>query len=422
MSRLLATSIDRAIALDDARRDLLEAAHKFGSIEERNKARDELMASAQSFITPKPGEAMRLRLDEDGTAYIPIMGGLTPSASPCGAFAEGTETEYGFIRAAIQTVENDSSVTNVVFDTDSGGGDISGLDETAQDIANMKKPTSAIVHNVAASAAYYLISQTDKIIALSPMAQIGSIGIVSKAFAGDGKGVTFVSSGAPNKRPDLATDEGRAIIQARIDSLHDVFVRRVTEGRGIDEKKVRADFGQGDLLLAEKAMSVGMIDDVVGSSISRRNKTGVAGDKASAESAAKISGGQKMTLDEYKAANPGVLEAHDKVTFDAGCKAEATRRDGLSAFVGKTKEGDAAVAEAISSGKSVADAMPSLIAATIPSSMTLANDNAPTINGKTPENGAGTDGLSDGDKKAMEIFGLTPEQYKAYNKKEGLNV
>lgn len=151
------------------------------------------------------------------------------------------------------------------------------------------------------------------------------------------------------------------------------------------------------------------------------NKTGVAGETASASTGgAKISGGQKMTLDEFKAANPGVLEAHDKEISAAahaeGARAEAARRDGISAFLGKTPEGDRAVAEAIASGKSVEAAMPALVAASIPSKPV--NDNAPPINAKTPDTVAGTDGLTEDDHKAMTAFNLTPDQLKKYGNKE----
>lgn len=423
MSRILAASIDYAHALNDARRDLLDAAPKFASAEERTRARDELMASVQSFLSPKRGERVALRVDENGTAYIPIMGGLVPNASPCGALAGEAETEYGFIQAAIAEAEASPDVTNAVFETDSLGGDVNGLDETAQAIANMTKPTTAVVHNAAASAAYYLISQADRIIALSPMAQIGSVGVVGKLQQDDGKGAVFVSSGAPKKIPDISTKEGRSVIQARIDDLHSIFVRRVADGRGVTEEKVASDFGQGDMLIAEKALAAGMIDEVRGVSISRRNKPGVAGEQASAENAAEVSGGHKVTtLDEFRAANPGVLEAHDAAIRTAaladGAKAEAARRDGLSAFLGKTKEGDKAVAEAIASGKSVQDAMPALVAATIPSSMNLADDNAPVVHGQAPGNGAGTDGLDEEDHKAMDVFGLKPDELKKFGTKE----
>lgn len=423
MSRILAASIDYAMTLDESRRDLLDAAHKFASAEERQKAQAELMASAQSYITPKPGESVKLEIDEDGTAHIPIVGGLTPAVSPCGSLAGEAETEYGFIQSAVNAAEADPRVARARFDIDSPGGDVHGLDETAQAIASMTKPTESYVGSMAASAAYFLASQTDRIVAASPMSQIGSIGILMRVKEDKGDGVKdwrFVSSGAPKKRPDLSTDEGRAVIQERVDAMHDVFVRRVSEGRGVSEDSVRSDFGQGGILLAEKACEVGMIDAVEGSHFSRKNKPGMAGEKASADSAANKSGGHKVTtLDEFKAANPGALEAYGKEQFDAGTQAERKRRDDLVAFRGINADGDKAVEEAIASGKTFADANPVIQAAILRGKTTDTADgeNAPgveTASDKVPESG-----ISAEDAAWAEAHGMTAEEFAKHSRKDG---
>ena len=428
MSRILASSLDYAISLDESRRDLLDAAHKFSSAEDRQKARDELMASAQSNVTPKPGETVRLAIDEDGTAHIPIVGGLTPAVSPCGALAGEAETEYGFIQSAISAAESDPRVVRVVFDIDSPGGDINGLDQTAQAMSAMTKPTEASVGGMAASAAYFLASQTDRIVAASPMSQIGSIGIVSRMADDKGDGVKvwrFVSSGAPNKRPDLATDEGRAVVQARIDAMHDVFVRRVAEGRGVSEDTVREYFGQGGMFLAEKAREVDMIDAVEGSHFTRKNKPGVAGETASAKDAANKSGGHNVTtLDEFKAANPGVLEAHDKELItsahDSGVQAERKRRDDLVAFRGINADGDKAVEEAIASGKTFADANPVIQAAVLrgKSTDTADGENAPGVGTASDKVIETPEGMSLEDVAWYKAHGYTDADIAAMAKEE----
>jgi len=418
--------------LRDNRRELFAVARTLKTADAIRAARDDLMASARINLTPKTAEeaAKTYTIDADGAAHIPIIGELTPAAQAdaCGAYTAEALTEYGFIIAATQAADADERVVKIVYDVDSPGGYVDGVDQAAQAIAAASKPTEARIWGGHCSGAYWISASCDWIVSMDPTTRHGSIGVAceeyneDEALAREGvRHTVYTSTDAPDKRPDTATPEGKSKIVAQLDAVHRVFVSRVAEGRGVSVEKVTKDFGHGGILIASDALAAGMIDEVRGVSISRRNKPGVAGEKASAENAAKISGGHKVTtLDEFKAANPGVLEAHDETIRSAarteGMKAEAVRRDGLTAFLGKTKEGDRAVAEAIASGKSVNDAMPALIAATIPSS--LANDNAPEIHGKTPDTVAGTDGLTEDDHKAMDTFGLTAEQMKKHAKKE----
>jgi ClpP class serine protease len=419
--------------LRDNRRELFAVARSLKTADAIRVARDELVASAQINLTPKSAEdaAKTYTIDENGAAHIPITGELTPAAKTdaCGAYTAEALTEYGFIIAATQAADADPKVVKIIYDVDSPGGYVDGVDQAAQVISSASKPTEAHVWGGQCSGAYWLTASCDRIVSMNPTTEHGSIGVAAEeynedeALARDGiRHTVYTSTDAPDKRPDTSTPEGKAKIVKQLNDVHKVFVSRVAEGRGVSIDKVNADFGHGGILLAADALAAGMIDEVRGVSISRRNKTGVAGETASASTGgAKISGGQKMTLDEFKAANPGVLEAHDETIRAAahaeGVKAEAARRDGISAFLGKTPEGDRAVAEAIASGKSVEAAMPALVAASIPSKSGT-NDNAPSINAKTPDTVAGTDGLTEDDHKAMNAFNLTPDQLKKYGNKE----
>lgn len=396
--------------------------------EEMRSASEEIkkMARINSVATLKANNAPLYLVDEYGAAHIPIEGMLVSQASPCAAWFGETVTEYGYIIEAVKTADLDPSVQHIVLDIDSGGGYVEGVDAVAQAIASVEKRTTSCVHNMAASAAYWLASQADSIQALSPAVQVGSIGVACEMYDDDAQlaadGVVhrvFSSTDAPNKRPNLATEEGQSVLIKELDDLHAVFVSRVAEGRNVSTKKVNEEFGRGGVLIAADALKAGMIDDIRGISISRKNRPGVAGEQASASSAAKISGGHQVTtLDEFKAANPGVLEAHDEAIRTAalaeGAKNEAARRDGISAYLGKTKEGDKAVAEAIASGKSVVDAMPALVAATIPSTLNAAADNAPSIGARTPDNGSGTNADTEDDIAAAKVVGMSIEDYRKY--------
>lgn len=186
-------------------------------------------------------------------------------------------TGYGEIEAALASAIDDPAVQSIRLAIDSPGGEVFGVDEAREAIARAAKakPVTAVNTGTVASAAYWLASSAGEIVATSPANMTGSIGVVAVAIDRSDRDrrvgiVTVVSRNAPDKRPDLSTEAGRAIIQDQVDALERAFIERIAEGRGIDADTVRATFGRGRMLVAvdpdkskPSALSVGMIDDVV---------------------------------------------------------------------------------------------------------------------------------------------------------------
>jgi ClpP class serine protease len=404
------------------RRELTAYARSVKVAEDLRASRDELMASVQIHRTPLAGESITLDI-RDGVAHIPVVGQLTPSADPCGAWMGQAETEYGFIQAHLIAAEDDKSVREIALDINSPGGYISGLDETAQLLGAVSKPTTAYVSGLAASAAYWLASQADRIVALSPATEVGSIGVAMEeydddaALAADGIAHrVYTSTDAPDKRPDTKTEEGRAKIVAELDALHSVFVRRVAEGRGVSQETVNKDFGRGGVLLAEKAMAVGMVDEVRGSHINRRDaqdttktkeKAGVAG--SAGQTGKTKQGRETMTLEQLKAEHPDVAQA----LRDEGIQAERKRVNQLAAWKGQNADADKVVEEAVAAGKTYDDVAPQLVAAVARGNSKQANgDNAPAVTTAAAQ----SDGLDDIDREAMAMFGTDPAEYRKHMK------
>jgi ClpP class serine protease len=397
------------------RRDLFAFARAVGNAAEMRAARDDLMKSATIYRAPKAGEAVQYEV-RDGVAHIPVAGQLTPSADPCGAFTGQAETEYGYIQAALIAAEDDPNVVEIALDVNSPGGYISGLDETAQVLGMVGKPTTAYVSGMAASAAYWLASQADRIVALSPASEIGSIGVAMEEYDDDAAladaGIThrvYTSTDAPDKRPDTKTEEGRGKIIAELDALHSVFVRRVADGRGVTAEKVNKDFGRGGVLIAEQAMAAGMIDEVRGSHIIRKQSAGVASRQAAGPKESKE---VEMTEQEIQA-----LKAD---AYQAGIQAERKRVAGLSAWKGINADADKAVDEAVASGKNYDDVAAQLSAAVAKGNSKQADgENAPDLNSGTAKNGANAtastiEGLSESDVAALRKAGMTDDEIKAY--------
>jgi hypothetical protein len=64
----------------------------------------------------------------------------------------------------------------------------------------------------------------------------------------------------PYKNTPPYTDEGRKRLQARVDSLAQVFVEKVARNRGVSTDTVLKDFGQGDVMVGQAAIDAGLAD------------------------------------------------------------------------------------------------------------------------------------------------------------------
>lgn len=204
-------------------------------------------------------------------AHIPIVGELTPHAETdiCGAYSAEALTEYGFITAATMDADKNRDVESIQYDINSPGGYVDGLMSAVNAIRSAEKETLAFVDGMAASAAYWLASQTDKIVAASPASRVGSIGVaveiydVTRALEMEGiDKIILTSTDAPLKRPDVKTEEGQGLIVDSLDDTHKVFVTYVAEGRGISPDEVTEKYGHGGMLIAENALTAGMIDSI----------------------------------------------------------------------------------------------------------------------------------------------------------------
>jgi signal peptide peptidase SppA len=162
----------------------------------------------------------------------------------------------------------DPRVKAILLNINSPGGQVDGINEMAGMINAAGKPVYAYVGGMAASAAYWLASQADEIVT-DATALIGSIGVVAgftdRSGADEKNGLKrfeIVSSQSPRKRLDPATPEGKAAVQAMVDDLAEPFIAAVAQGRDVDVAKVLSDFGQGESMIAKRALDAGMIDRI----------------------------------------------------------------------------------------------------------------------------------------------------------------
>lgn len=206
---------------------------------------------------------------------------------------------------------NDGSISSILLNIDSPGGEVAGINEFAQMVfqARGKKPIVAYVDGMAASAAYWIASAADEIVT-DATGIIGSIGVVAAVPNPDVKSardVQFVSSQSPKKRPNPNTESGRETIQAMVDDLAAVFIEAVARNRDVSLETVTSQFGQGGVMIGAKAVDAGLADrlgdfestlsELAAGKFRKKNKRKTAADESIEPEAA---GETEMTLIELK--------------------------------------------------------------------------------------------------------------------------
>jgi signal peptide peptidase SppA len=167
---------------------------------------------------------------------------------------------------------NDPNVKAIVLNVDSPGGGVYGVDELATEIraARGDKPIVAVSNSQMASAAYYIGSAADEIV-VTPGGEVGSIGVfmahqdLSTALEQEGVRVTLISAGKykTESNPfEPLSEEARAALQKTVNAYYDAFVTAVSKGRDVRASEVRSGFGEGRMVMAKEAVSLGMADRI----------------------------------------------------------------------------------------------------------------------------------------------------------------
>ena len=202
----------------------------------------------------------------DGVAILPVAGPLFRYANLFTMLSGATS--YDMLARDFAAALANPRVESIVLNIDSPGGEANGVSEFADMIfaARGTKPVVAYVGGQASSAAYWIASAADEIVA-DEIAILGSIGAVmsvqdtreADAKAGK-KRYDIVSSQSPDKRLDPATDDGRAKLQVMLDSLADVFIDKVARNRGTSRETVLSDYGKGGVFVGQAAVGAGLAD------------------------------------------------------------------------------------------------------------------------------------------------------------------
>ena len=217
---------------------------------------------------PIPQQKRALAETQAGIAIIPVYGTLVRRSM--GVEAASGLMSYAEIDARLQAAMADPSVSGILLELDSPGGEAGGVFDLAQRIraASQIKPIWAHANDGAYSAAYALAAAADRL-TLSQTAGVGSIGVIalhvdqSVKDAKDGLTYTAVHAGA--HKNDFSphqplTPQAATALQTEVDRLYEIFSTQVAEMRGLSVEAVRAT--QAGVFFGDAAVGAGLADAV----------------------------------------------------------------------------------------------------------------------------------------------------------------
>lgn len=213
-------------------------------------------------------ETSYLRVDENGIGILSIMGTIGRRLNVLEQMSGGVSTEI--LMRDFAKARDSSLVKAILLHIDSPGGVVDGTKELAEMIFESRgvKPVVAYTDGLMASAAYWIGSAADEVIAY-PTAQVGSIGVaamhVDYSKMDERRGVkrTYIYQGKYKRIANDAeplNDEGKAYLQGMIDDFYGIFVDDVARNRGVKPKEILAT--ESKLFIAASAEKEGLVDTV----------------------------------------------------------------------------------------------------------------------------------------------------------------
>ena len=213
---------------------------------------------------------MQIKAD---TAVIPVRGVIARYSDQVNGMCQDQGRSAESLQSDIARAVANASVGRIVLRIDSPGGTVAGTAETAAAIraaSEAGKQVVAYIDGQAASAAYWLASQADEVVASSDTALAGSIGVITalvdatKAQEKQGYKVTVVRSvalKAPGTANEALTPEQSASVQKLISDTHAQFAAAVARGRSMSAAQIERA-ATGEQFAAGEAISLGLVDRV----------------------------------------------------------------------------------------------------------------------------------------------------------------
>lgn len=202
-------------------------------------------------------------------AVVPVNGVITTTSEP---YAFGTQVvSADHLKKIIQKIDERQDIKAAIFEINSPGGSPVASEEIANAIKNMKKPSVAVLRDVAASGGYWVASSAGRIFT-NRMTITGSIGVTASTleFSGfierynisyrrlvSGK---FKDAGSVFRE---LTQEEREKFETLLRDIHSYFIEAVAENRNLSYEKVK-ELADGFIILGSEAVRKGLADEIGG--------------------------------------------------------------------------------------------------------------------------------------------------------------
>lgn len=285
-------------------------------------------------------EPSRLLQVQDGVGVLNITGSLVNSDSWWNRLFG--VTGYPEIQSALVEAAYNPEIKQVLLNIDSGGGSVSGVEETAElirTIHNRVKPVVAHTSGNMYSAAMWLGASAGEVYA-AKSAGVGSVGVIathvekSEAMKQAGYKPTVIRAGkykALANSVEPLSEEGRKQIQAQVDAAYGVFVDHIAAMRGKSYEYTDQTMAQGREFTAQNATDVGLIDGIKGFNalMSELKEKSIASSKNLIDTRGNAGRGFGASLEpakhgEQDMAKKQALTEQDIAALAAGANLEAT--------------------------------------------------------------------------------------------------
>lgn len=236
---------------------------EFGLIESQEKLR----MRADAFETDRP----RSRPYEviDGIAVIPVSGTLVHKFGHLKPYSG--MTGYDGIIARMEEALADNTVTGILLDLDTPGGEVAGCFDTSNRIAQLRgvKPIASISYDMACSAGMAIHSAADYRYTTTS-ARTGSVGVVmmhasfEEMLKAEGIDITLIHSGAFKVDGNPYENLPERVLtkfQADSDRIRQAFAEMVSSHIGISASDVLAT--EAAIYTGQDAIDVGFADELI---------------------------------------------------------------------------------------------------------------------------------------------------------------
>lgn len=227
--------------------------------------KEDLEGSGEKVIYDQGGE--------DKILFVKLSGIILPEAS-ANLFSPTTEIiTPAKIRDVLLNVKKDPLIKGIIFQINSPGGSPVASDQIFELIVQFRQDTGIPVvfrmSDLAASGGYYISSAADFIVA-NPATMTGSIGVIMETYnlqeLYEKIGVSKVTI-KQGKYKDILndsremTEEEEGILDKISADAYDLFVKKVAQGRNMDEEIVR-ELATGQIYSGKQALELGLVDSL----------------------------------------------------------------------------------------------------------------------------------------------------------------